>query len=49
LHPFRSREEIIDLLRNAAHGEPLQVGEIENAVDNAAGCAWSPGTSSTSI
>lgn len=47
LHPFRSREEIIDLLRNAAHGEPLQVGEIENAVDNAAGCAWSPGTSST--
>ena len=47
LHPFRSREEIIDLLRNAAHGEPLQVGEIENAVDNAAGCAWSPVTSST--
>ncbi len=47
LHPFRSREEIIDLLRNATHGEPLQVGEIENAVDNAAGCAWSPGTSST--
>ena len=47
LHPFRSREEIIDLLRNATHGEPLQVGEIENAVTNAAGCAWIPGTSST--
>lgn len=42
LHPFRSREEIIDLLRAATNGEPVKAGEIESAVDSSAGCAWSP-------
>jgi len=45
LHPFRSREEIIDLLRAAAGGEPVKSGEIESAVDSSAGCAWIPGAS----
>lgn len=42
LHPFRSREEIIDLLRSATNGEPVKSGEIESAVDNSAACAWTP-------
>ena len=42
LHAFRSREEIIELLRSATHGEPVQAGEIESAVDSSAACAWSP-------
>lgn len=44
LHPFRSREEIIDLLRAATLGEPVKSGEIESAVDAAAACAWIPGS-----
>jgi hypothetical protein len=48
LHPFRSREEIIDLLRSATHGEPVKAGEIESAVDGSAGCAWSPGSATSS-
>ena len=43
LHPFRSREEIIDLLRAATNGEQVKSGEIESAVDSSAGCAWIPG------
>ena len=43
LHHFRSREEIIDLLRAATHGEAVKPGEIESAVDSSAACAWSPG------
>ena len=43
LHPFRSREEIVELLRSATHGEPVQTGEIESAVHNSAECAWQPG------
>jgi hypothetical protein len=43
LHPFRSREEIIDLLKAATRGEPVKPGEIESAVDSSAACAWSPG------
>ena len=43
LHPFRSREEIVELLRSATHGEPVQAGEIESAVHNSAECAWQPG------
>lgn len=48
LHPFRSREEIIDLLRSATHGEPVKAVEIESAVDGSAGCAWSPGSAASS-
>jgi len=47
LHPFRSREEIIELLRSTTAGEPLSPGEIESAVDNSAGCAWQPGRASS--
>ena len=43
LHPFRSREEIIDLLEAATIGESVKPGEIESAVDSSAACAWSPG------
>ena len=39
LHPFRTREEIIDLLRSATHGESIKPGEIESAVDSSAGGA----------
>jgi hypothetical protein len=45
LHPFRSREEIIDLIRAASNGEPVKSGEIESAVDNSAAFAWKPGQS----
>jgi len=48
LHPFRSREEIIDLLRSATHGEPVKAGEIESAVDGSASCAWSPSSAASS-
>jgi hypothetical protein len=43
LHAFRSRDEIIELLANAAYGEPLQHNEIERAVERSAACAWIPG------
>jgi hypothetical protein len=46
LHPFRSREEIIDLLRAATSGEQVKSGEIDSAVDSSAGCAWIPGAKS---
>jgi len=43
LHPFRSREEIIDLIQAATIGESVKPGEIESAVDSSAACAWIPG------
>jgi hypothetical protein len=49
LHPFRSRGEIIDLLQSATHGERVQAGEIESAVDSSAGCAWIPGANTQAI
>ncbi len=45
LHPFRSRDEIINLLRAAASDEAVKSGEIESAVDSSAVCAWIPGDS----
>lgn len=47
LHPFRSREEIVELLRAATSGESVKSGEIESAVDSAAAVAWRPGQSNT--
>jgi hypothetical protein len=43
LHPFRSPQEITELLRAATHGEPLQPNEIKRAVERSAACAWKPG------
>lgn len=43
LHPFRTREEIIKLLRSATYGEPVSQQEIIAAVDNSAAVAWKPG------
>ena len=43
LHPFLPCEEIIDLLRAATYGEPLQPGEIKRAVERSAAFAWKPG------
>ena len=45
LHSFRSREEIIQLLRVATYGEPLQHNEIERAVERSAAVAWRLGES----
>lgn len=42
LHPFRSQDEIIELLRSATAGEPVKAGEIEDAVRNSADKAWQP-------
>jgi hypothetical protein len=43
LHRFRDSGEIIELLRAATAGEPLQHGEIERAVQNSKAAAWIPG------
>ncbi len=40
LHPFRSQEEIIELLRSATAGEPVKSLEIEDAVANSASPEW---------
>lgn len=42
LHPYRGRDEIISLIEQAVIGEPVQRGEIEDAVDNSASYAWQP-------
>lgn len=42
LHPFRSQDEIIELLRSATAGEPVKAGEIEDAVRNSADKACQP-------
>ncbi len=46
LHAFRSRDEIVELLRAVTHGEPHQRGEIECAVDRSRAVAWQPGQTS---
>ena len=43
LHAFRSHDEIVALLYSAVHGERLQRGEIERAVDRSYAAAWIPG------
>lgn len=46
LHPFRDRDEIVELLEAATAGEPIKAGEIERAVCNSASVAWQPGQTS---
>jgi hypothetical protein len=43
LHPFRSPDEIVELLRAATAGESVRRGEIERAVTRSQSCAWRPG------
>ena len=43
MHPYRTREEIIETLRATTAGEPVKPGEIERAVDRSAVFAWRPG------
>jgi hypothetical protein len=43
LHPFRSEEEIIELLRRHTRAEEIETGEIEEAVRNSLKYAWRPG------
>jgi hypothetical protein len=49
LHAFRQDEEIVELLRAATYGEPVQAGEIERAVARSKECAWQPGEQSSYI
>jgi hypothetical protein len=49
LHAFRTVDEIIELLHAATHGEPLQHGEIERAVERSKECAWIPGQPTENI
>ena len=42
LHPYRSPEEILELLQAATYGEPVKPGEIERAVQNSKQYAWHP-------
>lgn len=43
LHPYRTPEEIVNILTAATVGEPIKPGEIERAVENSAATAWQPG------
>ncbi len=43
LHPYRSDEDIIDLLRATAFDQPVKHGEIERAVERSRATAWRPG------
>ena len=43
LHPYRTTEEIIELLKAATAGEPVKHGEIERAVKRSKATAWRPG------
>jgi len=43
LHPYRTPEEIIELLKAATAGEPVKHGEIERAVKRSKATAWRPG------
>lgn len=43
LHPFRTKEEIIEILRWSTYGEAVQAREIEEAVDNSSSVAWKSG------
>lgn len=49
LHPFRSPDEIIQLLSAATAGESVRHGEIERAVARSKSCAWRPGEPSLSV
>lgn len=42
LHPFRSEEQIIELLKAAVCDQPVKEGEIQSAVRNSKACAWAP-------
>jgi hypothetical protein len=42
LHPYRSPEEIVTILRERTRGESVKPGEIEDAVGNSARYAWRP-------
>jgi hypothetical protein len=43
LHPYRSPEEILELLQATTYGEPVRPGEIERAIENSKQYAWQPG------
>lgn len=43
LHPYRESSEIIELLRAATAGEPVNRGEIERAVGRSKATAWKSG------
>jgi hypothetical protein len=43
LHPYRDVAEIVELLRAATAGEPVNHGEIERAVEQSKATAWKPG------
>jgi hypothetical protein len=43
LHPYRTPEEIAQLLAAITAGEPIKHGEIERAVERSAAVAWQPG------
>lgn len=43
LHPYRTPEEIAQLLAAITSGEPTKPGEIERAVERSAAVAWKPG------
>lgn len=43
LHPYRSAAEIVQLLGAATADEPVNLGEIERAVERSAAAAWQPG------
>ena len=49
LHTYRGRDEIISLIEQAVAGEPVQTGEIEDAVDNSAAYAWQPSASGRKV
>lgn len=43
LHAYRAPAEIVELLRATTHGEPVQVGEIERAVERSMASAYQLG------
>jgi hypothetical protein len=49
LHYFQDSAEIIELLRAATSGEPVNHGEIERAVERSAATAWRPGQAAQSV
>ncbi len=42
LHPYRTAQEITQLLGAAIAGQPVKPGEIEDAVKNSESAAWNP-------
>ena len=49
LWPYRDFNEIVNLLRAAAAGEPIKAGEIERAVERSKATAWKPGQPSSVV